>query len=71
MLQTYTICTEHLSVKLMFMTSPQTLSAYCAMVKQLAGTTNDSVPEEMFLKDTKFSSITYNSNNIITKIIIQ
>ena len=68
MLQTYAICTEHLSVKLMFITSPLnilTLTAFGAMVKQLANTTDGPISEEMFLKNTKFSKITY---NIITQI---
>ena len=71
MLQTYSVCTEHLSAKLMFMTSPQnmvTLSAFGHMVKQLISA-EDKVCEEMFLKTNEFSSITYNENNIITDIV--
>ena len=69
MLQRYDVCSEHISAKLLFKdnTNMHTLYAYGNMVKNLSGITDSTtLTEDSLLTIPKFSTITYNENNVVT-----
>ena len=70
MLQRYNVCPDQLSAKLLFSTETGMVSlfAYGKTVLALANQEVDDISEEILLQSPAFTTIKYNSDNVITQV---